>query len=524
MPGLDREAAGAGGGGLSDGALDGRGGGSSDAADSGGSGGGGGASVLQHHKNPNRDGHYVDSAITKAAAANLHVDPTFQGNINGPTYAQPLYFERGPGGKDVILVATEQNDVFALSAADGSVVWQKRLAASIARATLPCGDLDPLGVTGTPVIDAASRTMFVAAMTSPDSGVTKKHLIFAVSIDDGTTRAGWPLDVSATVTAGSTKFDSSVHNQRSALALVNGTLYITYGGHAGDCADYRGWVVSVPIANPSGAKGFATFARGGGIWGPSGPSSDGTSVFVATGNTIGVTAWSFGEALLRFEGGATFSGLTKDYFVPSNWKAMDDADLDLGGTSPLVLDLPTATQPLKLLVALGKNGVIYLVDRQNMGGFGRGNGTVGEAIFSARVTTNAIINAAASYTTARGTYVVFKGIGIGCPDGGAGDLTAVQLSPGPPIRASVAWCAFQNGLGSPIATTTDGRSEAIVWGLGAEGSSRMYGYDGDTGRVIFAGGGPQEAISSLHRYVTPIVANGRIFVAADSRVYAFTTR
>src|SRR5882724_1008671 len=212
-------------------------------SDSGGSPttgvGAGAANELAYHKNPSRDGLYVDAAFTKSAAAKIHIDTTFTAAIKGPTFAQPLYFEGGPGGKNLVIAATEQNLVYALDAATGAEVWQKKVAgdpadAPVPRAQMPCGgEIDPFGITGTPVIDAASRTIFLDAMTSSDGGTTKKHKIFALSLDDGGTRAGWPVDVS-TLKSGSTSFPSQFQSQRAALALVGGTLYVPYGGLNGD--------------------------------------------------------------------------------------------------------------------------------------------------------------------------------------------------------------------------------------------------------------------------------------------------
>src|SRR6185503_16027553 len=130
-------------------------------------------------------------------------------------------------------------------------------------------EIDPFGITGTPVIDAASRTIFLDAMTTAVGGTTKKHKIFGLSLDDGSTRAGWPVDVS-TLTAGTTAFHSQYQSQRAALALVGGTLYVPFGGLNGDCGDYHGWVVAVPIDRPSAPSVFATAAPLSGIWGPGG--------------------------------------------------------------------------------------------------------------------------------------------------------------------------------------------------------------------------------------------------------------
>src|ERR1019366_6984305 len=149
--------------------------------------------VLQHHLNGTRDGLYIDPRITQAAAAPTHRDSTFNAPVPGPTYAQPLYVEDGPGGRAAFLVATEQNDVLALDAAAGSEIWMSNLGNPVPFSQLPCGDIDPLGITGTPVIDPVSRTIYVDAMTTPDGGATKQHLIFALALDDGSTRPGWPV-------------------------------------------------------------------------------------------------------------------------------------------------------------------------------------------------------------------------------------------------------------------------------------------------------------------------------------------
>jgi hypothetical protein len=463
-------------------------------------------SVLQHHANPTRDGMYVDPSLTRGSAAGLHPDPTFDAPLPGATfYAQPLYWPGGPGGKDLVIVASEQDVVYALDAATGAVVWQRSLGTPVPLSALPCGNIDPLGVTGTPVIDPGSRTLFVDAMTTPDGGTTKKHLVFALSVDDGSIRSGWPLDVSDKVRFGALAFDSGVQNQRGALAFLNGNVYLAYGGFFGDCGDYHGWLVSIPASNPQAPSAWATSARGGGSWAPSGVASDGTSVFIATGNTFSATTWSGGEAVLRFSSGPALA----DFFATTDWQALDAGDVDLGGTGPVLLDVPGAT-PSALAVALGKNGKIYLLDRNHLG-------SIGGELFSATVAADEIINAAAAYPAASGAFVVFKATGASCPSGQGTGLTAVRIVPSSPPTATPAWCAFQDGMGSPMVTTTDGRSESMIWSVGAEGDGRLRGYDGENGSVLYTSG----AIGHVRRYQTPILAAGRIFVAADGAIHAF---
>jgi hypothetical protein len=258
-------------------------------------------------------------------------------------------------------------------------------------------------------------------------------------------------------------------------------------------------------------QAWATTARAGGIWGPSGVASDGQSLYVTTGNTQGATMnmWGGGEGLVRFAPGTSFP--TPAYWAPTNWLMLDNGDLDLGGTGPVVVDLAGST-PSRLAVALGKDGNGYLVDRDNLAG-------VGAPLAMIHAATSQIITAAALYKTALATYVAFRAPGASCTNA-AGDLTTLKLMPGTPPRLVASWCATQGGAGAPIVTTTDGQSDAIVWGLGAEGDGHLHGFDGDTGSQIFSGAAT--TIAGLHRFNSPIAAKGRIFVAADSGVVAFT--
>jgi outer membrane protein assembly factor BamB len=473
------------------------------------------ASVLQYHGDGARDGVYIDAALTRAAVAGLHRDPAFAASTQGATYAQPLYFEDATTGRDVILVATEENRVYALDATSGATMWSRQLADPVPLSALPCGNIDPLGITGTPVIDPSSRTLFLDAMTTPDGGQTKRHLVFGLSLDDGSTQPGFPVDVAAAVGHHGHAFKPAVQNQRGALALVGGTLYVPYGGHNGDCGNYHGWVVGIAVAQPGTVRAWRTKARGGGVWAPGGVATDGTSLFVTTGNTFGAVKWSGGESIIRLSPGLVFGRRRADHFTPPNWRALDANDVDLGGTAPIPFDLPGA-RPANLIVALGKDGKMYLADRMRLGG-------VHAAPASATVATNEIINGAAVYATPTATYVVFKGAGADCP-GGSGDLTAIRIGAASPPSIATAWCATQHGTGSPMVTTVDGHADAIVWGIGAEGDDRLRGFDGDTGEVVFGGGDAADVMGPIARFATPIAAAGRIVVAGTSAVYVFRPR
>jgi hypothetical protein len=471
--------------------------------------------VAEHHNHNTRDGLYVDPAFTFAAASNLTRDLNFNGAIGGNVYAQPLYIENGPEGRAVIIAVTESNNVYALDAASGKVVWQDNVGAPVPLANLPCGNIDPLGITGTPVVDLASRRLFLDAMTTPDGGATKRHLIYALNVDTGATNAGWPVDVDVSARWGTTNFTSATQNQRGALAVLGGYVYVPYGGFSGDCSTYHGWLVGVQENNPANVLAWATGTIGGGIWAVGGVASDdGVSPFVATGNTSGADTWSGGEAIIRFQPGPIFSGLTNDYWVPTNWQSLDSLDLDIGGSGPLMVDVPGAT-PSKLVFVFGKNGNAYFLNRTNLGGISAplvevdGGGGI-----------SVVIGAAATYRTLQATYVAFTYGSAVTPQ--SSTLVAYHVMAGNPPTVSSSWSAGLTGHGSPFVTSTAGTNNAIVWDLGSEGDQRLHGFNADTGAVIFNGGGANELMSGLRRYNTGIAARGRIYVAGDNQVYAFT--
>lgn len=547
-PGLDGAAgddAFAGGGddatiGSDDGSSGGSSGGGSDGSvvGPGGEGGtspdGGGAydpSVYQHHKNGTRNGLYIDAMLTSGTTGNaskIQILPGVMGTVSTSVYAQPLYLENGPMGKEAFFVVTEQNHVTALNAMTGAVLWDKApgtgagmvglpvtaLAKPLSSPPvpgLPCGDVVPLGITGTPFIN--DGVIYFDAMTTPDGNTTLTHKVYAMNVADGSMVANWPVDVTAKVSG----FNSAHQNQRGALQFLNGVLYVPYGGHDGDCDPYYGWVVGFPIANPQSPTGWHTTAGRGGIWGPGALPTDGTSVFPITGNTEGANGtWGGGEAVIRLAAGAagpSFSGATKDYYAPTNWQDLDNGDNNLGGASEVLFDMPGASTP-HLVAAGGKDQNLYILNRDNLGG-------IGKELLKQTVANGQLKGAPAVYTTKMGTYVALHvegANGIGCATGDNGNLIAVKITAGASgITAKVAWCTGQSGLGSPMVTTTDGTSDAIVW----DASDHLYGYDGDTGAFVVDGTNTAMG-TGMQYWNTPIaIGKGRIAVAVNGAVYEF---
>lgn len=482
--------------------------------------------------NPTRDGVYLDPSMTKAFAATLKLDAAFAPPIAGNAYAQPLYVTHGPGGKEAFIVATESNHVIAIDGS-GTVIWDQAYGTPAALSNLPstCGNINPLGITGTPVIDMASRTIYFDAMTLPVGGASTdhpKHMIHAVSLDDGTeSGAPWPIDVDASVHG----FDSFSQNQRGALALANGVVYVPYGGHDGDCSTaahpYYGWVVGVPVSMPASVTAFSTGTIGkgsiqGGIWAPGGIAStaDGTSLFVTTGNTGGAATWAGGEALLRLTAGPKFVDQSADEFYPTEWLTDDQLDQDLGAANPVVFDMPGTGASTQHLVAVpGKDGYLYVLNRDALGGMGAelSRTAVGPQNQGGKGALNA---ASAVYTTTQGTYVAYHinsgPMGTSCPSGGEDQSIGVAKLSGSPPTARVVWCTTESGLGSPMVTTT-GTGDVIVW----DANTRLYGYDGDTGTKVYSGS--DTMAGGMHYFNTPIDAGGRVVIATSGpgHLYVF---
>jgi len=474
--------------------------------------------VTQFHNHDSRDGLYLDPAFTLAAAANLARDLDFDGTIVGNVYAQPLYIDNGPGGRPTIIAATESNNVYALDAADGTVIWERNVGPPVSAGDLECTKLDPMGITGTPIVDLASRALFLDAMITPDGGQTKKQLILSLNVDTGDINPGWPVDVEETVTYNGISFTAAIQQQRPALCIVGNIVYVGYGSMA-DCDVYHGWLVGVPIDNPAGVMAWASATHNGSwrgaIWAVGGVASDGKNPFVTTGNTFNTGGnWDGGEAVIRFQPGPIFSGAPTDYWAPTNWLQLDGPDLDLGSSGPLLVDVPGATPP-HLVVALGKDSNAYLVDRDNLGG-------ISAPLASEHVADTEIAQAAVTYGTEQGTFVAFRA--------STSTLTAFRITAADPPTILSAWSVDRGdgGCGSPFVTSTDGTNNMIVWVVGTTpthgtgGDQRLHAYDGDSGAVVYDGGGPNELMAGTHNYsTTGIAARGRIYVAGDNRVYAF---
>ena len=465
-------------------------------------------SVLTYHGDNGRSGNFVVAALSWEKARSIHLAPNFDALVAGSVYAQPLYWHPSDSNGDILLAATEENVVQAFDAVTGKEVWRRAVGPPVRRSSLPCGNISPLGITGTPVIDPATQALYFDAAVERANG--PRHEVFALSLKDGSILPAWPIDIADALQKSGRHFDPRTQNQRSALAILDGTVYVSFGGHFGDCGYYHGWVIGISLRDPSKLNSFETRARGGGVWSPAGLSIVGREIFFATGNTFGAGSWGDGEAVFRVGADLRRSDNKKDYFAPPDWKALDAQDADLGGSNPLPLTVPSAGGQ-DLILALGKDRKAYLLDRNDLGG-------IGGQLTAETVSESSIITSPAAYPVGNDIFVAFQAPGAHCPQPGGGhELTVLKVTGGPRPAVTTAWCGALRGRGSAIVTTTDGRSNPIVWALGAEGDNRLHAFRGDTGQPIFV----SEPLSGLRHLQSLIATQDRLYVGADGRIYAF---
>lgn len=499
--------------------MAGRSGSGTGGASSGGAGGGpppgdGSNSVLERNNNPAHDGHFIQPTLTKANAAKMAIDAGFMATFTGNTWASPLYWEKGPGGKGIFIAVTFGNDVFALDETTGAKVWMKNIGTP-ATGNIGC-NFDPgfnktMGILSTPVIDASTGTLYVVGASGDSSGIAK-YIMSALDIMTGEVKAGWPVDLS-----GKIMFDPKVHIQRSSLSLVGGIVYAAFGGFVGDCGDYRGRVVAVKASDPTMVAGWATGGRGEGIWPAGGLTSDGTSIYATTGNTTsGGPARANSESVIKLTGLAAFDKSTKSYWYPTNFASMDSADADLSASNPVFFKVPGA-MPSNLIGAFSKDGNMYLLDADNLGGMGMQLSNV--ALSSGAMSLYATPTV---YKSSKGVMVAVtaKG-GSMCPSGGgSGALMAISVSAAMPPKATTTWCAnVGSGMQHAISTSTDGTAEPIVWVMNG---SKLNGFDGETGMAVTTGG--SGTCANVRRWTSPIAVKGRIVVAADGKLCSWSAQ
>ena len=409
---------------------------------------------LMYHNNVARNG--LDSNEPSV----LSIAPSFVWKspiLDGAIYAEPLV------DGSMVIAVTENNSVYALNSSNGQIMWHQNLGTPVLGSALPCGDINPSGITGTPVIDGATNTLYVVAYLMHEG-----HELYALNVNDGGVifhRNVDPLGVSV-----------SVEQERGALSISQDIIYIPYGGLDGDCGQYHGFVMGVPENNYSASISYEVpTGREGGIWATAGMAIDSSgNVYVATGNSQATSNFDFGDAVIKLS--ATLKEV--DYFAPANWATLNSGDMDLGSVAPLLLDNQTIFQ-------IGKEGVGYLLNASNLG-------KVGGEEYSAQVCP-------AYGGLAYSASVIY----VPCGEG----VVALKVNFTTHTFVKL-WSSASFDAGPPIV------SGNAVWSVDINGGT-IYALNKNNGSIIFT-----YRIGNVAHFSTPSSGDGHIFVAADDSVEA----
>ncbi|HUD47494.1 MAG TPA: LamG-like jellyroll fold domain-containing protein [Candidatus Baltobacteraceae bacterium] len=517
----------------------------------------GALNVVTYHNDNTRDGANTNEVILTLANVNV---ATFGRLITYPTdgyiYAQPLYVSGlvipGLGTHNVVFVATENNSVYAFDAdsnagTNGGLLWHTNLGLAVSSYNdefgnryqgTYYGDIVPVvGITGTPVIDLASGTLYVNVHTRIATATSTNyyHSIHAVNITNGAEQPYSPTIVTNTVlgtgvesTNGLVGFNPRTENQRPGLTLAGGMLYVAYGSYA-DTDPYHGWVLgfnastlaqsAINAFNTTPNATVATFgvnAGEGALWmGGNGLCADASNnLYFATANgsfSANTNGGDYGDSFMKL---STSNGLAvADYFTPYNQAALavNDTDLGSGGTILLPDSVGSAAHP-HLMVGCGKDGILRLVDRDNMGRYNPANDNqIVQEVYGA-------ISGAWSTPAFFNNHIYYQGSGDVMK---AFLITNGVILPTPTSEATV----YFSALGGTPTISANGTNNGIVWAIQSDGvSDVLHAYN--------AANLAQELYNSSQNLArdnpggsiimtTAAEMNGKVFVGAQYAVSIF---
>jgi hypothetical protein len=503
--------------------------------------------VLTYHNDNARTGLNPNETVLTLANVNSNTfGRLFYYSVDGQIYGQPLGVTNvaitNKGSHSVVYVATERGSVYAFDATSGSgsnavPLWQVTFINPAAGVTpVPNGEVQSgnvapdICITSTPVVDPDSGTIYIEAKTKEVSGNTTNyvHRLHALSLGSGQEKFGGPVVIQATVAgggdgndgAGHVKFNGLRQMNRPALLLLNGVVYIAYASH-GDMGPYHGWLFGYNAQNLQQLSVINTTPNGGlgGIWQAGcGPAADANgNIYFMTGNGVfNSTNRNYGDSILRI--GVTNNIMSiGDYFTPFNQQYLADQDLDLGSGAAIVLPdaVGSAAHP-HLLIGAGKEGKIYLLDRDNLGQY------------NSVVDTQIVQSVAQQVTSSFNTPAFFNNTVYYLTVGDA--LKAYRFSGGQlvtnPVSKSTATFGYP---GANPSISANGLADAIVWALQTDGA------DSGSHAVLHAFKATNLATELYNssqaglrddpgpgvKYSVPTIANGRVYIAGAGRLSVF---
>lgn len=490
-----------------------------------------------------RTGWYADQpGLGPSAVSAADFGQLWSAEVTGQVYAQPLV------SHGTVLIATETNDIYGLDVRDGSQKWTRKLHAPWKAIDIGCPDLVPdVGITGTPVIDPATNTAYFLAKTYA-SGTSGPAAWYAHAIDvaTGAERDGFPVAIVGTAAnAPGTQFNPTTQGQRAGLLLMDGVVYAAFAGYC-DAPPFQGWVVGIStlgavptlwsaVAHETGGEGAGIWQSGGGL-----VSDKPGSIVFATGNGTTLTApttsaqppaTGYGEAVVRLNVKPDGSLTVADFFIPYDAAYLNTFDGDLGSGAPIGLPpayFGTPDAP-SLLLEVGKEGYLYVMDASNLGGYKQGSAE-GDAVIN-RIGPDGGVWGKPTPWGGNGGYVYVPTASPGpTGSGSSGFLHAYKYGldgAGKPTLSLVGSSSDGFGFGSGSAVVTsdgDASGSAMVWTIwrpNITDDAQLRAYDPV----------PVDGVMQLRRsfpigrstkFSVPAVSDNKLFVGTyDGHVLAF---
>jgi outer membrane protein assembly factor BamB len=400
-----------------------------------------------YHRDASRAGY--DATLPQPSRLTTKLSRT----LDGAVYAEPIV------GNGHLIVATENDTVYAFDASSGTQLWRQHLATPVSRSALPCGNIDPEGITGTPAYDSKTGRVFVVTEQRP--GI--QHDLYGLNVNNGA--------IEVQRSADPPHQDPTPMQERGALLIAHGRVYWAFGGLIGDCGDYHGHVVSAPTSGTGTTTYFRVpTPREGGIWAPPGPvlAPDG-HIYVSVGNGVSTATYDGSDSVLELD--ANLHQVSS--FAPSVWRADNASDLDLGSLAPALVG--------GNVFITGKRGTGYLLRENALGGI---NGALAQHTVcvafggTARLGSNVFVPCT---------------VGVRLVHVAAGDFT-------------VGWKAASNITGSPVV------SPGVVWSLDP-GGGRLYALSARTGQVLVS-----HSVGTTTRFATPTIWRDEVFVGTETGI------
>ncbi len=504
------------------------------------------AGMFTHHNDNLRTGqNQSEMVLTPLNVNSVQFGKIFNYPLDGIIFASPLYVANvsvpNQGYHNIVYVATENDSVFALDA-DGrssAPLWMRSfINPSAGITTVPVADTGEtsdipyqIGITGTPVIDATTNTLYVVAKTKEVTGgnTSYVHRLHALDIATGAEKFGGPVVIRGSVpgtgagaSGGHVAFNDLCENQRAALLLNNGIVYTAFGAH-GDHGPWHGWVMGYNAGTLQQTMSYNVTPNsyGGGVWQSGGGlSADPTgNVYFTTGNggfDVNTGGNDYGQSVEKLSP----SGTVLDYFTPYDQLFLENNDLDPSSAGPALLVDQSGAHP-HLLITAGKNGTVYVINRDNMGHY--------NSVSDGQV-VQALVNELPSGSQDAGNFscpVYFNGyvyFGAVSDQLKAFQLTNGLLSSAPTSRSAVTY----GNRGATFAVSANGTGSGILWAIqdNAPNPGVLRAYDAtNLANELYnssEAAGNRDSPGTASKFVIPLIANGKVYVAAQTQLVIYS--